>query len=140
MPDSSPHDPAEFDWNEMSGVAKPTPARHQPPSDLPDWTNLPPLTPDWSRSRFFAFRLMITPVIMRVVFVIGLPVIAIGTLIYFVAIYSNAREVTVLFFPFALLCCVALLVLWRIACELAMVAFSINDRLGEIAAELKKRK
>jgi hypothetical protein len=37
-----------------------------------------------------------------------------------------------------LLLSVPMLVVWRIACEVALILFTIAERLGEIAAALKK--
>ena len=85
---------------------------------------------------FWEFRKMITPTIIRWIFAAGLLVIPVAA--GFIN-YANAGSLAGPgCFMGGLICGVLLLPFWRIACELAIVAFTINDRLGEIAAELKK--
>ena len=85
----------------------------------------------------WTFRKMITPTIIRWVFVVGLAIVPIVTACIFCEGCQSSEAPGRIFG--ALVCSVFLLPLWRIVCELAIVAFSINDRLGEIVAELKKR-
>ena len=82
---------------------------------------------------FWSFRLMITPIIMRVVFAIGVPIVALATIIYVCDPpggrgYESPGQIVG-----GLFLCLITVPLWRIACELAMVAFNMNDRLGRLA-------
>ena len=91
----------------------------QEPDDL--WEDL------WS------FRLMITPIAIRWLFGIGLLVIPIVMGGVFVG-GSQSSEAPGRFVMGAFLS-LFLLPFWRVACELAMVAFSIDEWLGLIAQE-----
>jgi hypothetical protein len=94
--------------------------------------------PDRNRvAKFCDFRLMITPSIIRWLFGIGLLIIPVIMGCMSVE-GSQSSEAPGRFIAGAFLS-LFLLPLWRVACELAIVAFSINDRLGEIAAELKNQ-
>ena len=104
-----------------------------------DWqTNLPdkpPPTPppldrlpeyDWHPwGNFFSFNTMLTPILVRILFVIGLPVIAFGSICYIISI---AREAFMGFIVGVLLAAV-LLIAWRVVCETAIVLFSIYEEL-----------
>ena len=86
---------------------------------------------------FWLFEMLITPVVIWLVFIAGLVVIPIAA---GCINYANAGSLAGPgCFMGGLICGLLLLPLWRIVCELAIVAFTINHRLGEIAAELKKR-
>jgi hypothetical protein len=80
---------------------------------------------------------MITPDIIRFVFIIGLIVngiVAIGILVS-----STIRVGVIGFCSGILLSAIVFLIsciLWRIYCELIIVLFSINDRLGTIKDSL----
>jgi hypothetical protein len=80
-----------------------------------------------------SFESMITPDIIRFVFIIGLianGIVAIGTLIS-LTIHSGVigflGGILLGAIVFAISC-----ILWRIYCELILVLFNINDRLGAI--------
>jgi hypothetical protein len=90
---------------------------------------------DWyvkSILNFFAFRLLVTQLIMRVVLLI-VPIVTIGWTVE----GSNPDQVPGRIFA-GLLLSMPMLVVWRIACEVALILFTIAERLGEIAAALKK--
>ena len=83
-------------------------------------------------SDFLSFDSFITPKIIRVVFVLGLLLIALGTLI---RVLWGIWELSILsgvILPLVGACIVALL--WRIYCELILVFFDMRDKLAEIAA------
>ena len=83
-------------------------------------------------SDFLSFDTFITPKIIRIVFVLGLLLIAISTLITVViGVWQLAiiRGVILLL----ILACVGAL-LWRIYCELLLVFFDMRDKLADLAA------
>ena len=86
-------------------------------------------TLDWSFSR------MLVPRLIRWVYAIGLVAATIG---WFGWIFSGplhwALGIVVALFGWPLS-----IVLVRVYCEVMMVIFKINDRLGEIAGELRAR-
>ena len=81
---------------------------------------------------FLSFETFITPKIIRVVFALGLLLIAIGALI---RILIGSWELSILagvILPLVGACVIGLL--WRIYCELILVFFDMRDKLAEIAA------
>ena len=90
-------------------------------------------SPDDPWGDFWSFRLMITPAIIRVIFAIGLIVVPIVCWGYSFDGYNPSWENPTGRFMGGLLLSILLVPLWRVACELAMVAFSMNDRLGRLA-------
>ena len=81
---------------------------------------------------FLSFDRFVTPSIIHIVFVLGLLVIALVTLvrvIYGIWTFSILSGVIV---PLIAMCAVALL--WRIYCELLLVFFDMRDKLADIAA------
>jgi hypothetical protein len=94
---------------------------------------------DWYKlGEFWAFRRMITPTIIRWVFTVGGVLIVIVGLVMAGAWASEGNN-PLMRFLLGMVGAIFALAPWRVACESVIVAFSINDRLGEIAAELKKR-
>jgi hypothetical protein len=83
-------------------------------------------------SDFLSFETFITPRIIRIVFAVGLLLIAIGTLITILIGIWQLRIITGVIVPLIGGCIAALL--WRIYCELLLVFFDMRDRLAEIAA------
>ena len=83
-------------------------------------------------SDFLSFDRFITPSIIRVVFVLGLLLIAIGTLIRVViGIWTFSIGAGVIL-PLIAMCVLALL--WRIYCELILVFFDMREKLTTIAS------
>ncbi len=83
-------------------------------------------------SEFLSFDTFITPKIIRIVFALGLLLIAIGTLIRVVIGIWSISILSGIILPLIGACAVALL--WRIYCELILVFFDMRDKLAEIAA------
>jgi hypothetical protein len=83
-------------------------------------------------SDFLSFDTFITPRIIRIVFVLGLLLIAIGTLIRVVIGIWQVSILAGVILPLIGACVVTLL--WRIYCELLLVFFDMRDKLAEIAA------
>jgi hypothetical protein len=83
-------------------------------------------------SDFLSFDTFITPTIIRIVFVLGLLLVAIGTLIRVLWGIWELSIFSGVILPLVGACVVALL--WRIYCELILVFFDMRDKLAEIAA------
>jgi membrane protein YdbS with pleckstrin-like domain len=83
-------------------------------------------------SDFLSFDNFITPKIIRVVFVLGLLLIALGTVIRVVIGIWEFSILGGVILPLIGACIVALL--WRIYCELILVFFDMREKLAEIAA------
>ncbi len=83
-------------------------------------------------SDFLSFDTFITPRIIRVVFALGLLLIAIGTLVRVVVGIWQFSVLGGIILPLIAACVVALL--WRIYCELILVFFDMRDKLADIAA------
>ncbi len=83
-------------------------------------------------SDFLSFDTFITPRIIRVVFALGLLLIAIVTLIRIVIGIWELSILGGIILPLIGACVVALL--WRIYCELILVFFDMREKLAEIAA------
>jgi hypothetical protein len=83
-------------------------------------------------SDFLSFDNFITPRIIRIVFAIGLLLIAIATLIRVVIGIWSFSLLTGIVLPLIGACAVALL--WRIYCEVILVFFDMRDKLAEIAS------
>jgi uncharacterized protein DUF4282 len=83
-------------------------------------------------SDFLSFDTFITPKIIRIVFVVGLLLIALGALVRVLYGLWELRILTGVILPLIGACIVTLL--WRIYCELILVFFDMRDKLAEIAA------
>ena len=82
-------------------------------------------------SDFLSFDTFITPRIIRVVFALGLLLIALATLVRVLFGIWSLSIFTGVILPLIAMCVVALL--WRIYCELILVFFDMRDKLKEIA-------
>ena len=83
-------------------------------------------------SDFLSFDTFITPRIIRIVFALGLLLIAIATVIRVVIGIWSFSMFTGIILPLVGACVVGLL--WRIYCELILVFFDMRDKLAEIAS------
>ena len=83
-------------------------------------------------SDFLSFDTFITPKIIRIVFVLGLLLVAIGTLIRVLWGIWELSIFSGVILPLVGACVVALL--WRIYCELILVFFDMREKLAELAA------
>lgn len=83
-------------------------------------------------SDFLSFDTFITPKIIRVVFAIGLFLIALGALVRVIWGIWELSILTGVILPLIGACVFALL--WRIYCELLLVFFDMRDKLAEIAS------
>ena len=84
-------------------------------------------------SDFLSFDTFITPRIIRIVFALGLLLIAIATVIRVVIGIWSFSLLTGIILPLVGACVVSLL--WRIYCELILVFFDMRDKLAEIASQ-----
>jgi hypothetical protein len=84
-------------------------------------------------SDFLSFDTFITPKIIRVVFALGLLLIAIGTLISVIIGLWRLSIISGVIVPLIAGAIGALL--WRIYCEIVLVFFDMREKLAEIAAK-----
>jgi hypothetical protein len=84
-------------------------------------------------SDFLSFDNFITPRIIRVVFALGLFLIALAALVRVVLGIWELSIIRGVILPLVGACVVGLL--WRIYCELLLVFFDMRDKLAEIAAK-----
>jgi hypothetical protein len=82
-------------------------------------------------SDFLTFDRFITPTIIRTVFVLGLLLIALGTLVRVLFGIWTFSIIGGVIMPLIAMCALALL--WRIYCELILVFFDMRDKLTTIA-------
>ena len=80
---------------------------------------------------FLSFDRFVTPSIIHAVFVLGLLVIAVGTLIRVLWGIWTFNIFSGVILPLIAMCAMALL--WRIYCELILVFFDMRDKLATIA-------
>jgi Domain of unknown function (DUF4282) len=83
-------------------------------------------------SDFLSFDTFITPKIIRIVFVLGLLLIALGTLFRVLSGLWELSIITGVILPLIGACIVGLL--WRIYCELILVFFDMRDKLADLAS------
>ena len=83
-------------------------------------------------SDFLSFDTFITPKIIRIVFALGLLLIAIATLVRVVLGLWQLSLLTGVVLPLIGACIVVLL--WRIYCELILVFFDMRDKLADLAS------
>lgn len=85
--------------------------------------------PEWIRD-FFGFQEMLTPTLVRILFVVGLPFVVFAAFGYCFEGYNpdgfSGTNGTGRFLGAMILSAVGLLA-WRIACEMAIVLFSIYE-------------
>jgi hypothetical protein len=84
-------------------------------------------------SDFLSFDHFITPRIIRVVFALGLLLIALVTLVTVIIGIWNLAIIGGVIVPLIGACIAALL--WRIYCEIILVFFDMRDKLAEIATK-----
>jgi hypothetical protein len=84
-------------------------------------------------SDFLSFDTFITPKIIRIVFALGLLLIALATLVRVVLGIWQLSIIGGIILPLIGACIVTLL--WRIYCELILVFFDMRDKLADIAAK-----
>lgn len=82
----------------------------------------------WDWNEFFGFRFLITPVLIRWVYVIGAAII---TVLAVAALFTTAGGPVIAIFS-ALAILVFGNLVWRVYMELVMLLFRINDSLQEI--------
>ena len=82
-------------------------------------------------SDFLSFETFIAPKIIRIVFLIGLVLIAIGVTVRVIVGLVHLELITGVILP--LIAATLATVGWRIYCELVLVFFDMRDKLAEIA-------
>jgi hypothetical protein len=90
---------------------------------------------------YLSFRRMITPLVIQVIFWIGVALILIGALISFVTTLLTGNLLMILAGTLgASLGTLVGILLLRIYCEIIIIFFRIFDTLGEIKAELEQQR
>jgi hypothetical protein len=84
-------------------------------------------------SDFLSFDTFITPRIIRVIFVLGLLLLAVGTLIRVLLGIWDLRILGGVILPLVEAGIVTLL--WRIYCELILVFFDMRDKLAALGTQ-----
>jgi hypothetical protein len=86
---------------------------------------------------FFAFRSMVTPVIIQIIFWLGL-LVCLGVGIFFIAFGVKLHDSTEVYKGLAILLLAPLGM--RIYCEILIIFFRINETLTEIKHVLEERR
>lgn len=82
---------------------------------------------------FFSFDRFITPQIIKIIFVIGLVLLVVGTVLRvgFALLYGGEGVVWGIIVPILVMCLAVLL--WRVYCEVMLVFFDMRNRLQALA-------
>lgn len=118
------------------------PARRRPPVDEPDdeYDPRPRRRPAGGLGEYLAFRRMVVPVIIQVIFWVLTGLVVVAGLAFAGISIASGRSQDVLFGLLGLVVGVPLYILLiRIYCEIVIVLFRINDTLLDIKQELKDR-
>jgi hypothetical protein len=87
-------------------------------------------------SDFFGFEKLVTPVVIKIVYWIGIVAgVVFGIGGFFVSIFQGSLTGGLM----ALVAMVLGLLLWRVMCELYIVIFGMFDRMGQIRDELARQ-
>lgn len=128
IPEGNPACPSCGNQN----AGQPQPALQQAsegPAPLPA---PPPPSPGQSKFlQFISFELMITPLIMKILYVVGVALIGISTLIAMFSGFTLGPWGILVFFG-AIIGGVMLQVFWRVICEQLILFFSMHEQLKKI--------
>lgn len=101
---------------------------------------IPPAPPANTEQRGFFESLMdtrfdnlITPKLVRFLYIVGMVVLAIGALVWVIAGFANSAGTGVLFLVLAPLGALVYLIVLRLYLELVVVAFKIREAADQIA-------
>jgi len=106
---------------------------------------VPPNPPEQTQPGFFEslmdtrFNSLITPKMIRFLYVVGIVAIALGTLVWVIGGFANSAGTGVLFLILAPIAGLVWLVVLRLYLELVVVAFKIRDSAEEIAGNTRSR-
>lgn len=85
---------------------------------------------------FFSFRKMITPSLIKIVYVLGMIAIIISGIVFLILKAEGGPTILALILP--LFGVVVLNIIWRIVCEGVILAFSAHEVLVSIEKKLKR--
>ncbi len=85
------------------------------------------------------FDSLITPKLIRFLYVVGMIVLAVGALVWIIAGFARSGGTGVLFLVLAPLAALVYLIVLRLYLELIVVAFKIRDATEETAANTRPR-
>jgi len=123
---------------ELSGPA--APMASPSPSYSPSYSPPGSLTDKAAIGDYLLFRKMITPLIIQVIFWLGVAAVAIGSLVSLVSAFATGSAVAIIIGLFvALLMFATGVIAVRVYCELVILAFRIFETLTEIKGLLEKK-
>jgi hypothetical protein len=128
-------------WNQVPELGGTDHATPRTAPDLPPARFSPTSLPDRATlMEYLVFRKMITPLIIQIIFWLGIAAVAIVCLIQLISAMATGSGLIIVAGLFgALIFFVLGAVTVRIYCELLIVAFRILDTLGEIKSQLEKK-
>ena len=85
------------------------------------------------------FNSLITPKLIRFLYIVGMIALAIGTLVWVIAGFTHSAGEGVLFLILAPIVALVYLIVVRLYLELIVVAFKIRDAAEEIAENTRAR-
>ena len=116
------------------------PSRFEEPEKTPSSMDAPRPTPSATSTTlkdFLAFRRMVVPLIIQVIFWLGVGLFVLAGLISMISGISRPGERILILLGF--LWIIFGPIVWRIYCEVLIVIFRINETLTDIKNELKRR-
>ena len=84
------------------------------------------------------FDSLITPKLIRFLYIVGMVAIGLGTLIWIIGGFANSAGTGVLFLVLAPIAALLWLIVLRLYLELVVVAFKIRDSAEDIAANTRR--
>ena len=103
---------------------------------MPEDDAAPPLPGSEKQKGFWDFGLMITPMLIKVIYIVGAIVVTLGGV---GAMVAGAQASGFWGFLMGLVSLVMGNVLWRVWCELLIVVFRILDTLKEIEGHVRPK-
>jgi hypothetical protein len=127
-------------WNQVPELGGTDHATPRPTPDFPPARFSPTSLPDRATlMEYLVFRKMITPLIIQIIFWLGIAAVGIGCLVMLIGgLVSGGLAIVAGLFG-SLIAFVLGAVTVRVYCELLIVAFRILDTLGEIKSQLEKK-
>ena len=127
-------------WKQASELGETTTATASPaPGPLPSYSQSALSFDKSAIGDYLFFRKMITPMIIQVIFWLGIAAVAIGSLISLISAFATGSALMIILGLFVSLMMFALgAITVRVYCELVILAFRIFETLTEIKEGLKK--
>jgi hypothetical protein len=128
-------------WNQVPELGGTDHATPRPAPDFPPASFSPTSLPDRATlMEYLVFRKMVTPLIIQIIFWLGIAAVSIVCLVQLVSALATGSVLIIVAGLFGSLIFFVLgTVTVRVYCELLVVAFRILDTLGEIKSQLEKK-